>query len=202
MFNRFAVCLKIGAPRADRLIMPAKELIARGAEGRRGTHSLRTGRSPHPCTLCLLPADVCSALCGSVSLPAAVVIRSSQTTMSAGQCWSASFSVAKFVGGAVGETATPRRGHSRAIKATAGAKEPTLAIDIAHRLCFGGYSPLDSLPVFRKGDKNRRPRTSWCRQGWQLGGATQWGMKVSSRVSVHTGGGVFGTVRSVGVRRS
>jgi len=68
--------------------------------------------------------------------------------MSAGQCCSASFSVAKFVGGAVGEAATPWRGHSRAIKATAGAKEPTLAIDIVHRLCFGGYPPLDSFLVF------------------------------------------------------
>src|SRR5215471_8137841 len=60
------VRVKIGAPWADRLIMPAKQLMR--------THSLRTGRSPHPCILCLLPADVCPALCGSVSLPAAVVI--------------------------------------------------------------------------------------------------------------------------------
>src|SRR6516225_3227303 len=42
---------------------------------RRVTTSLRTGRSPHPCALCLLPADVGSVLGRSVPLPTAVVVR-------------------------------------------------------------------------------------------------------------------------------
>jgi hypothetical protein len=52
--------------------------------------------------------------------------------MSVGQCRSASFSVAKLVGGVVGDEATPGMGHSRAIRATAAMKELTLAINIAH----------------------------------------------------------------------
>ena len=39
------------------------------------TTSLRTGRSPHPCALCLVPADVGSVLGRSVPLPTAVVVR-------------------------------------------------------------------------------------------------------------------------------
>ena len=40
------------------------------------------------------------------------------------------------VEGTVGEAALTGGGHSRAIRATAGAIAPTLAIDIAHRLCL------------------------------------------------------------------
>src|SRR5215472_2627949 len=69
--------------------------------------------------------------------------------MSAGQCWSASFSVAKFVGGAVGETATPRCGHSRAIKATAGANSPAANLkDGVDPAVFQGLNPSGTEAAF------------------------------------------------------